>query len=207
MKTRITLLLLALLLMAVPASAQQLFDFLGQTVVPDDIGGFLNMDSVIRDPAPGTTPIPLDFANFEFTLVVTNLNLVSGDGSPGDPQQYVNGTLVIYEDNTTAADFANPATFSDGTAILVGTINTLNRTMYTATLGSAAGWVDWNGGTRLDDIAPGDQLGWPFLTGISARAENVEPGYNEEWDGKCEPEDPIVDVTPMSWGSVKALLR
>ena len=203
MRTRITLLLVALLLIAVPASAQQLFDFLGQTVVPGNVGDMLNMDSVVRDPAPGTTPIPLDFANYEYTLVVTNLVL----DTDGSPQVYSGGMLVIYEDNTTAADFANPATFSDGTAILVGTINTLNRTMYTATLGSAAGWVDWNGGTRLDDIAPGDQLGWPFLTGISARAENVEPGYNEEWDGKCEPEDPIVDVTPMSWGSVKALLR
>ena len=207
MKTRITLLLLALLLMAVPASAQQLFDFLGQTVVPGNPGGFLNMDSVIRDPAPGTTPILLDFANFEYTLVVTNLALLAGDGTPADPQTYANGMLVIYEDNATAADFANPGTFSDGTAILVGNLGSLSRTMYTPTLGSAAGWVDWTGGTRLDDIAPGDQIGWPFLTGISARAENVEPGYNEEWDGKCEPEEPIVDVTPMSWGSVKALLR
>ncbi len=207
MRTRITLLVLALLLMAVPASAQQLFDFLGQTVVPGAVGGLLNMDSVMRDPAPGTTPIPLDFANYEYTLVVTNLVLDSGDGSIATPQNYSNGTLVIYEDNTTAADYANPATFSDGTAILIGVITTLNRTMYTATLGSAAGWVDWTGGTRLDDIAPVDQLGWPFLTGISARVDNVEPGYDEEWDGKCEPEEPIVDIEGMSWGSVKALLR
>ena len=206
MKSRITLLALALLLMAVPAAAQQLFDFLGQTAVP--VGaGVLNMDSVVRDPAPGTTPIPLDFANYEYTLVITNLSLVSGDGSIVNPQSYSNGTLVIYEDNTTAADYANPATFSDGTAFLIGTINTLNRTMYTPSLGSASGTVDWNGGSNLDDIAPVDQLGWPFLSGISSRVDNVEAGYDEEWDGKCEPLEPIVDVTPMSWGSVKALLR
>ena len=155
MRTRITLLVLALLLMAVPASAQQLFDFLGQTVVPGNVGGI----------------------------------------------------LVIYEDNGTAADYANPATFSDGTAILIGDITTLNRTMFSLTLGSAAGWVDWTGGTRLDDIAPADQLGWPFLTGISARDSNVEPGYTEQWDGKCEPEEPIVDTEDISWGSVKAMLR
>jgi hypothetical protein len=207
MRTRITLLVLALLLMAVPASAQQLFDFLGQTVVPAGAGGMLNMDSIVRDPSPGTTPIPLDFANFEYTLVITNLMLVSGDGSIASPQNYANGTLAIYEDNGTAADYANPATFVDGTAILIGTINQLNRTMFTPTLGSAAGTVDWNGGSRLDDIAPVDQLGWPFLTGISARAEVVEDGYDEQWDGKCEPDHDIVDVTPMSWGSVKALLR
>jgi hypothetical protein len=207
MRTRITLLLLALLLMAVPASAQQLFDFLGQTVVPAGVGGMLNMDSVVRDPAPGTTPIPLDFANYEYTLVITNLELVSGDGSVASPQTYAAGTLTIYEDNGTAADYANPATFSDGTAFLIGNINQLNRTMFTPTLGSASGTVDWTGGARLDDIAPVDQLGWPFLSGISARADVVEDGYDEQWDGKCEPEEPIVDSTIMSWGSVKALLR
>ena len=79
--------------------------------------------------------------------------------------------------------------------------------MFTANLGSAAGWVDWTGGTRLDDIAPADQMGWPFLTSINARAENVEDGYDEEWDGKCEPEEDIVDLDPMSWGSLKAMLR
>jgi hypothetical protein len=207
MMTRITLLLLALLLVAVPASAQQLFDFLGQAVIPGNPGGALSMDSVIRDPSPGTTPIPLDFANYEFTLVISDLTLMSGDGSVEDPQNYMGGTLTIFQDNTTAADYANPATFSDGTAILIGTFTTMSRTMFTTTLGSAAGSVDWTGGARLDDIAPSDQLGWPFLTSISARAENVEPGYDEEWDGKCEPEEPIVDVTPMSWGSVKSLLR
>jgi len=203
MRTRINLLLLALLLIAVPASAQQLFDFLGQTVVPGSVGGMLNMDSVVRDPAPGTTPILLDFANYEYTLVVTDLVL----DTDSSPQIYSNGTLVIFEDNTTAADYTNPATFSDGTAILSGTITTLNRTMFTATLGSAAGLVNWTGGTRLDDIAPVDQLGWPFLTGISRHDGNVEAGYDEQWDGKVEPEEPIVDVTPMSWGSVKAMLR
>ena len=207
MRTRITLLLLALLLMAVPASAQQLFDFLGQTVVPAGVGGMLNMDSVVRDPAPGTTPIPLDFANYEYTLVITNLELVSGDGSVASPQNYAAGTLTIFEDNGTVADYANPATFSDGTAIPIGNINQLNRTMFTPTLGSASGTVDWTGGARLDDIAPVDQLGWPFLSGISARADVVEDGYDEQWDGKCEPEEPIVDSTIMSWGSVKALLR
>jgi hypothetical protein len=207
MRTRITLLVLALLLMAVPASAQQLFDFLGQTVVPGNVGDMLNMESIVRDPAPGTTPIPLDFANYEYTLVVTNLGLVSGDGTTASPQIYANGTVVIYQDNTTVADYANAATFSDGTAILVGTVTTLNRKMFTATLGSASGWVDWVGGSRLDDIAQLDQLGWPFLTGISARDTNVEPGYTEQWDGKCEPEEPIVDTEDISWGSVKAMLR
>ena len=207
MRTRITLLLMALLLIAVPASAQQLFDFLGQTVVPGAAGGMLNMDSIVRDPSPATTPLPLDFANFEYTMVITNLQLISGDGTTASPQNYANGTLTLFEDNGTAADYANPATFSDGTAILIGTITTLNRTMFTLTLGSAAGWVDWVGGTHLDDIAPVDQIGWPFLSGISARSTVIEPGYDEQWDGKVEPEEPIVDTEDMSMGSLKAIYR
>jgi|GEM_PF-1123349 len=207
MRTRITLLALALVLIAVPASAQQLFDFLGQAVVPGTPGDVLNMESIVRDPAPGTTPIPLDFANYEYTLVIMQLELVSGAGIAGNPQVYVDGAILIYEDNATAADYANPATFSDGTPILIGTITSLNRTMFTATLGSASGSVNWVGGTRVDDIAPEDQIGWAFLTGINSRPENVEPGYTEQWDGKCEPQEPIVDVDQMSWGSVKALLR
>ena len=207
MRTRITLLLLALLLTAVPASAQQLFDFLGQAVVPASAGGLLNMDSVIQDPFPATTPIPLDFANYEFTLVVTNLGLVSGDGTIISPQFYANGTVIIYQDNATVADYANAATFSDGTAILIGNVTTLSRKMFTSTLGSASGWVDWVGGTLLDEIGPQDQLGWPFLTGISRVASNVEVGYDEQWDGKCEPVEPIVETEDMSWASIKALLR
>jgi hypothetical protein len=75
-----------------------------------------------------------------------------------------------------------------GQTVVPGDVgNMLNRTMFTATLGTAAGWLDWTGGTRLDEIAPVDQLGWPFLTGISRHDGNVE-------------------AVPMSWGSVKALL-
>jgi hypothetical protein len=160
----------------------------------------------VNDPAPATTPLPLDFANFQYTLVITNLQLISGAGTVASPQNYAGGTLAIYEDNGTAADYTNPATFSDGTAILIGNLSSLNRTMFTTTLGSAAGTVDWVGGTQLNDIAPADQLGWPFLTGISARSTVVEPGYDEQWDGKCEPQAPIVDVEERSWGSVKSQL-
>ena len=90
---------------------------------------------------------------------------------------------------------------------LIGTITSLNRTMFTATLGSASGWVDWIGGTRLDDIAPVGSAGLAFPDRHQRPGGTVEAGYDEQWDGKCEPEEPIVDVDDMSWGSVKALLR
>lgn len=202
MRMKITLLALAALALAAPASAQQLFDFNGQTNVPAAIGDDLTMFSVVFDPAPGTTPIPLDFGSYEYTLVITGLNL---DSVSGIQSFYSGGAIAIYEDAATAADYTAPGSFTDGTAILTGTFTNLTRTKFTATLGSVNGFVDWTGGTRLNDIAPEDQDQWPFLSGINANF--AEAGYDEEWDGKVEPSDIIVDNEIRSFGSVKALMR
>ena len=200
MKTRILILLIAAIAVTSPAAAQQLFDFLGQANIPGGVGGHLSMYSLMADPAPATTPLPLDFDNFEYTLVIANLPMTVD----GAPQEYAGGSITIYEDAGTAADYAFPATFVDGEAILSGTFAYLNRSMFTATLGSALGQVDWTGGTRLDDIAPGDRLDWPFFTGINAMSSQTEPGYDERWDGKVEPPDPIVADEQMNWGDVKS---
>lgn len=203
MKNLIKGLLITAAVLSVPAaaSALQLFDFNGQADVPTVVGGTLSMYSIVYDPAPLTTPIPLDFANYQFTLVIAGLVL----DVAANPQTYSGGTLTIYQDNGTAADFANTATFTDGTAILVGDITTLSRVKFTLTLGSVNGWLDWVGGTRLDDIAPWDQIGWAINSGINSRSTVVLPGFDEQWDGKVEPQEPIVESAPTSWGTVKAL--
>ncbi len=202
MKNRIMLFLVAAMVLAVPASAQQLFDFLGQANVPAAVGGSLSLYSVMNDPVPETTPLPLDFSNYEYTLVVTDLIM---DSESGINQFYSGGTITIYEDNSSLADYAVPASFVDGTPILVGTFTTLTRTMFTTTLGTVSGNLDWNGGTRVIEIAPADQLNWAFLSGINARPESVESGYSEQWDGKVEPHTPIVDTETLLWGSFKAM--
>ncbi len=202
MKNAIKGMLIVMAVVALPcsASAQQLFDFNGQAVVPAAVGGTLSMYSVMFDPAPQTTPLPLDFDNFQYTLVVSGaiLDVI------GNPQSYVGGVLTIYEDAGTAADFANTATFTDGTAILVGNFTSLNRIVFLST-GSVQGYLDWVGGAWLNDIAPEDQTGWAFLAGTSSR--NPEPGYSEIWDGKVEPPTIIVDDDLSSFGSVKALFK
>ncbi len=169
--------------------------------MPGAVGGTLSMNSVVFDAPPATTPIPLDFVNFQYTIVIDGLVL----DVDGMTQVYSGGTFTLYEDAATAADYANGATFADGTAILSGVITSLNRTMFTATLGTLNGFVDWTGGTRLNDIAPLDQLGWPILSGISRRAADVQPGYDENWDGKVEPTQPIVGNESLSWSELKKL--
>jgi hypothetical protein len=67
--------------------------------------------------------------------------------------------------------------------------------------------VDWTGGSMLNDLAPADQSGWPFLTAISRSASFVEPGFTEKWDGKIEPTEEVVATEVQSWSEVKVLFR
>ncbi len=205
MKNMMKGLLIVLVVVAVPlgASAQQLFDFNGQALLPAAVGDQLTMYGVVFDPAPAETPIPLDFVNFEFTLVVDG-PVLSVDGIV---KTFVGGTVTIYQDAGTAADFANPATLTDGVAILVGNFTSLSQFVPPFGPGSVSGFVDWVGGTRLNDIAPEDQLGWAFLSGTSATSGLLEPGYDEVWDGKTEPPEVIVDTESASLGKVKALFQ
>ena len=195
--------LLAQIAFAATAGAVQLFDFDAQAILPAAPGGTAEVYGVIVNGTAVATPIPLDFGGFQYTIVVTGLTL----DSSGTVSAYSGGSVAIYEDAATTADWALPATFADGTAILTGTLDPFQHTLYTATLGSGTGYVTWTGGTRLNDLAPADQAGWPFLTGISRAATQVEPGYSERWDGKVEPTGEVVATEQSSWAGVKALYR
>jgi len=199
-----------LLLIVAPqlAAAQpQAFDFLGQAMIPSMVGGSLSMYSTVQEGSSTVVPpIPLDYANYDYTIVVTHLVL----DSDGMVQYYSNGAIVLYEDNMTVADYANLSTFTDGTAILVGTISTLTRSVsslpippFTTTI-SINGTVDWTGGTRLSDIAPADQLNWSFLAAGNVDPVDVMPGFDEQWDGKVEPKEPIVGNDDPSFGDLKS---
>ena len=79
MKTRLLFLTIVTVAFLLPgaAMAQQLFDFYGMALLPANVGGTATMYSVVRDASPAATPLPLDFDNFEYTLVVTDLHLDS----------------------------------------------------------------------------------------------------------------------------------
>jgi hypothetical protein len=189
-----------LTLVAAPAAAQQAFDFFGQALVPAAEGGTLTMYSTIVNGGEFPTPLPLDFDNFEYTLVITNLTL----DVDAFQQQYSGGSIVIYEDAGSAADYTNPATFTDGTVFLSGTILNLNRRIIfvSSGTGDASGSLDWTGGSMLNEMAPVDQLGWSILVGISGGA-TVQTGYDETWDGKVEPLDELVGTEQSSFGRLK----
>jgi hypothetical protein len=190
-------------LMAAPqlAAAQQWFDFNGQALLPAMVGDDLTAYLVVNNNGLIATPIPLDFANYEYTIVVSGLTMDIDNGDAG--KTFSGGSIVLYEDNATAADFTNPATFTDGTAILSGDMVTFNRVMFTASNGSGVGDVDWTGGTRADEINPADLTGWSFVVGISNRSTVTEPGYDENWDGKVEPLEPVVSDEKSSVSELK----
>ena len=190
-------------LLAGSAQAVQFFDFSAQAVIPTDVGGAAEAYGVILNGGAPESPLPLDTANYQYTLVVTGLTMVSS----GSPSVFSGGSVAIYEDDATPADYADPGSFSDGVMILGGVLNSLTRNMLLPSLGSANGYVDWTAGTRLNDLAPGDQSGWPFLVTIYTDASQVEPGYSELWDGKVEPSTDVVDTEKNSWSRVKTLFR
>lgn len=185
------------------ATATQLFDFDGQAKLPTTAGSAAEVYGVIVNGNAVATPIPLDFANYQYTVVVTDLIL----DATGPTSFFVDGNVAIYQDAGTPADWADPATFTDGEAILSGTMAAFQHTMLTSTLGNGQGTVDWTGGTRLNDLAPSDQSDWPFLTLISRSATQVEDGFDEKWDGKIEPREVVVGSESRSWSGLKAAFR
>jgi hypothetical protein len=179
------------------------FDFNGYAIVPTTVGGAFTLRSVLTNNGVVPTPIALDFANNQYTLVVTG-TLAS---SAGIHKYFSPATIEIWEDaigGGTAASYATPGTFTDGTLILSGTFDgNLDRSGFISTLGSFLGKIDFSGGSRLGDLAtPQD---WPFGGGWSRSVSGIPSGYDENWDGK-------IDLAPVaveenSWGGVKKSYR
>lgn len=193
---------LAALVLAAPmtASAQQWFDFNGQTLLAPAVGGDLTMYAKITNNGTIDTPLPLvGNAVDRYTLVITGLQLLSDDGTN---QIYSGGTIQLIEDDATLADFGDPTSFTDGTVILEGSFDQFVRTDF-GFLQSGSGTVNWTGGSRVDEIAPADRLGWAFVVSISNRSTVTEPGFDENWNGKVEPSDPIVSDDARTWGQIK----
>jgi hypothetical protein len=203
MRVKVLATLIALALAAPSARAVDPpnFDFLGFADLPASIGGSLVMRSVLTNNGVVPTPITLDFTNNQYTLVVTG---TWASGSLLSSAAFNPASIEIWEDpigGGTAANYASPATFTDGTLILGGVFSTdLTRLRFTTTLGNFSGTITFNSGTRLGDLPT--PVGWPFVGGWS-RAVTIPPGYDEQWDGKIDLS--TVGVDKSSWGGVKGL--
>ena len=187
-----------------PAAATQLFDFNAQATMPVSVGEAAEVYGIIVNGNAVDTPLPLDFDTYAYTIVITGLTL---DAIGDMTNSFSGGQITIYADAATVADWTDPTSFTDGMAILSGTVTTYQHTLLLGTVGSGVGLVDWTGGTRVDELAPEDQTDWPLLTSFNRAAQYVEPGYSEMWDGKVEPSQEVVATEALPFSGVKALYR
>lgn len=123
------------------------------------------------------------------------------------------GTVAIYEDTTPDANFANAATFTDGTLILTGQVNNMAGTRIninglpwsvsgevTLTGGSGYGQlIACSAGLIMNDFIAWQQPNGQPLPGIPA-------GYKESYDVEWKCED-TVSIETDTWGRVKSLYR
>lgn len=149
----------------------------------------------------------------EYTLVIST-TVASYDGV-SNPQSVTFGptSFTIYEDAGTAADYSNVGTFTDGTAVLTGTISGMagSRVNIFGLPWGITGNVSFTGGTGLASVTPcvggvllmNDFINFEIPFGGWPDAQGFEEAYDTKWD--CEPE--TTGTEDSTWGQVKALYQ
>jgi hypothetical protein len=174
----------------------------GQYAVGVTYEAYTTLNAVQLDPW-----YPFDQAFFEYTLVIQAtvsswsplvfgiLNFV----------EFSPATFAIYEDNGSAADYANKATFTDGNLILSGQLtgvqgeNAVPGPSY-----NVSGNVEITGGSGIGSVSCTELLMNDFITfGVppSNPPASYEEGYDPQWI--CTP----TGVEDSSWGHMKGLYR
>lgn len=147
-------------------------------------------------------PFNTDF--FEYTLVIQG-TVSSYSTVIGRAVDFFPVVFTIYEDNATAADYANKATFTDGTAILSGSIENMSGFWFAGPAYGVSGTAHMTGGTGLANVACTDLLLNDFIHFQGPPAVNAPAGYEEGYDPQwtCVP----VSVEETGWGRMKSLYR
>lgn len=119
-----------------------------------------------------------------------------------------NATFRVYEDTGTVADFANTATFMDGTLILSGgSVDMFGQRVNVFGLPwNFYGTIVFTGGAGLGNLHPGCAFGLAMNDFVDFQIASTPPGYQEVYDAewKCTY---TVSVDEASWGRVKTLYR
>ena len=213
---------------AVPALGQVEFTFEGYAAYaagPDQAGAVMTVYGIANPPVSMPTPIPVDFATNQYTVAITGMVVDSYVfNGVAQTKNYVfnGGTLQIYENaiaGGTAANYAVPATFTDGTMLLQAAVDDgwtmdLNDPFgFGQFSGAGIGTCDMNGGSELGTLIGMDYPlnDWTFAgTGIAEPwfpFFTVPAGYHHLFGVKVIfPYDPTPNED-ASWGQVKTLFR
>ena len=223
MRSLVTTLLLVVcagLTLAPAARAQTLlFDYLGfdyespnpnPAVFGEPGSGYVGLGTV-----PGVfAPLVGNQALNEYTFVIQGLSPSSA--MPVGTYNIINystGTVTIYEDSRvggTPATFTPnppnadvPGSFTDGTAILVGTLTNFQLVIDTSNgVGSFEAVFNATGGSQIGNFPLNQRTGWTF-SGTTGEALNIPTGYAHQIDGQTFLNGASA-AKHMSWGRLKA---
>ena len=196
-----------------PARAQQLlFDYVGFDFENPDVDaanfggigdGYVGLGEVPFLDVPAFIPDPTKQYLYHLTGLVATTRVLGGSFAIIDYSEP--GTLTVYEDSD-GFDYANPASFTNGTAILVCTITDFRLVLDTSSgSGSYDSVLQVTGGSLLPNL-PANQIdGWQFA-GITASTVTIPPGYVHQVDGQTFLQPPTHSVA-LSWGRLKRTYR
>jgi hypothetical protein len=196
-------------------------DFSGHSQHNSAPGTFVVGEALSAYQVLNTTQIqpwyPWNQASYQYTLYIhgtcnSYVNIPLG-GSFLRQVSFTSVTFAIYQDNGTAANFANPATFLDGALILSGVITGPGTGGGMYAEGIVDGFnPDALGITGTATVTGGSGMGQLLCTSlvlndfISWLPAISPPGYKEAYDSqwKC---CLVTPVEPSTWGGVKSLYR
>lgn len=203
--------LLLLLMVAVPASADEVFNFLkqGYGFIEGNLAGGVGLFEPIQ---PENPPFDFDYATMEVTWVITDMEVVSfSEFGFFQSYEFSGGVIGVYEDPDFDLDYGTApatgiATGSDGTAALTGVLSTGSMIFNTFTeVGSFSALCMFTGGTRLVELGNLAMQEWQIFNGISSDAStNVPPGYHTRWAGRIYTTD-TVPTEETSLSRIRAL--
>jgi hypothetical protein len=214
---------LGVLALAIPAAA--LADSLqaslsGYSAHPTSAAGVFAANEpltarVVLDTTQDDPWYPFDPAK-EYTAVLNAVVLSYLGGFNQAVSFKPNGSVAIYEDSTPDADFANAATFTDGTLLLTGQVNNMigTRININGLPWSVSGEITLLGGAGFGNLigcaaeglslSMNDFIAWQQPNG--APLPGIPAGYKEAYDAEWKCLD-LVDVDQSTWGGVKGLYR
>ena len=221
--------LAALAMIPTSALSQVEFTFEGMADMDpgiDMVGAMMTVYGIANPPVSLPTPIPMDFFNNQYTVVCNDMVVQTFNLDPVAFMKdfmFSGGFLSIYGDpiaTGTPADYANPATFSDGELLLQyavepGWLMHLDNPMgppFGWYSGAGAGPCNVVGGTQMSllEVMEYPMNGWTFAgTGISEpnMFDAPEPGYEYIFGVKILfPYDPTPNEA-TTWGQLKTLYR
>lgn len=214
---------LGVLALAIPAAA--LADSLqaslsGYSAHPTSVAGVFTANEpvtarVVLDTTQDDPWYPFDPAK-EYTAVLNAVVLSYLGGFSQAVSFKPNGSVAIYEDSTPDADYANAATFTDGTLLLTGQVNNMigTRVNITGLPWSVSGEITLLGGAGFGgligcaaeglSLSMNDYIAWQQPNGNPL--PGIPAGYKEQYDAEWKCLD-TTEVDPRTWGGVKGLYR